>query len=135
MRSNLKTDDFLALINSPGRKLLIALNDLSEDVLADNTVYVVEVQEAAGVAGGRAAGMGLRKPVGIHGFRFKDGVITEFFETFNEEEISLFELPYHATAIDVLLPDGSQKVVSGVIDPDLVEAYQHVVQQIWSTSS
>jgi len=129
------SDEFSVLISKPGRKLLVVLNELDGGAFVDNTVFVIEVQEAAGAAGGRAAGMGLRKPVRVHGFRFEGRVVTKFFETPNESEVELFELPYHATAMDVVLPDGSQRVVNGVVDFDLANAYEQVVKQIRSTTN
>jgi len=38
-----------------------------------------------------------------------------------------FELPYHAAGTPVILPDGSERVMSGVIDPEFVESYRQVV--------
>jgi len=32
-------------------------------------------------------------------------------------------LPYHAAGLSVVLPDGSEKVVSGVVDEEFIRTY------------
>jgi hypothetical protein len=40
------------------------------------------------------------------------------------EKIESLDLPYHATAFPILLPDGKEKLVSGVAAKVLAESYQ-----------
>ncbi len=91
-------------------------------------VYLIEVESTRGVAGGRAAGYGSRRVMCISGYTFSNGVAQKFFETRDDDRINLFELPYHSTALDVVLPDGTKTVVRGVVDSDLIGAYDALTQ-------
>jgi hypothetical protein len=117
-------DQLAEELSRPGRKLLIAEAEICFDSGPRNVAYVIEVEERSGAAGGRAAGIGLRKPTAIMGYTFDGEHWTLLNKVTHEQEISKYELPYHATAMDVTLPNGSTVVVSGVIDPGLVSTYQ-----------
>ncbi len=49
------------------------------------------------------------------------------YETDTLEKLERFELPYHAAGMSVILPDGTERVVSGVVDPELIQKYNEVV--------
>ncbi len=48
-------------------------------------------------------------------------------EVDSPEKLERFDLPYHAAGTPIILPDGSEHVMSGVIDPEFVESYKRVV--------
>ena len=45
-----------------------------------------------------------------------------------ENSVYILQLPEdsHAAGTPVILPDGSERVISGVIDPEFVESYKQV---------
>lgn len=109
------------ILRSSERKLVVAKD--FPDRSSDNTIFVLFVEEERGAAGGRAAGYGSRRISRIAGFRLENGVETKFFDEADPAVIRLFDVPYSATAMDITLADGSTAVVSGVVDPELVQAY------------
>ncbi|MEM3670807.1 MAG: hypothetical protein QW767_03580 [Thermoprotei archaeon] len=117
-----------SVLKQKGRKLLVAYSSIDFRDCVGNRVYVIEVLEQQGAAGGRAAGMGLRVPVKITKFECSGNRLLPTFVTEDASRIELFELPYHSVAQDVVLPDGTTLVVSGVVDPDLVESYDRLVE-------
>ena len=93
-----------------------------------NCVYVLELPGAApGAAGGRIGGLGERKLQKILCFRMENGKWLKVYETDVAERVEKFELPYHAAGLDVVMPDGSTRVVSGVVDPQLIRSYNETV--------
>lgn len=91
-----------------------------------NSIYVLQLPDESHSAGGRIGGLGERRVAKVYYFHYENGNCRKVYETEDEEKISRFELPYHAAGLPVVLPDGSTKVVSGVVDPDFVVAYQQV---------
>ena len=51
----------------------------------------------------------------------------KLYETESAEKLERFNLPYHAAGLSVRLLDQSEKVVSGVVDPELVGEYNKIV--------
>ena len=47
----------------------------------------------------------------------------------DEEKIQSIELPYHATAFPVVLPGGREKLLTGVVDRELVASYRATLGQ------
>jgi len=89
-----------------------------------NCVYVLELPGAApGAAGGRIGAIGERRVQKVFCFRQESDKWIKVYETDVAEKLEKFELPYHAAGLDVVLPDGSKRVVSGVIDPELIQTY------------
>jgi hypothetical protein len=60
-------------------------------------------------------------------FRQEDGEWVKVYETEDSAKLERFELPYHAAGLSVVLPDGSEKVVSGVVDQEFIRTYSEVV--------
>lgn len=87
-----------------------------------NCVYVLQLPESApGAAGGRVGGIGERKIQKLHCFRQENSKWIKVYETENPEKLEKFELPYHAAGLAVILPDGTERVVSGVVDEEFVQ--------------
>lgn len=59
----------------------------------------------------------------IHCFRQEEGKWIKVYETEEPAKLERFELPYHAAGLSVILPDGSERVVSGVIDAEFIRVY------------
>jgi hypothetical protein len=82
---------------------------------------------APGAAGGRIGGIGERRIEKAYCFRQVEGSWVKVYETETLEKLERFELPYHAAGMSVILPDGSERVVSGVVDQELIQRYNEVV--------
>lgn len=93
-----------------------------------NCVYVLQLPTSAlGAAGGRIGGIGERRIQKISCFRQENGKWIKAYEIENPEKLEKFELPYHAAGLSVVLPDGSEKVVSGVVDQEFVQRYNEAI--------
>ena len=118
-------DELARLVGERGRRVFVAEDtiDLSRNE-GMNCVYVLELPGAApGAAGGRIGGLGERRIQKVFCFREENGRWLKVYETDVADKVEKFDLPYHAAGLDVVLPDGSKRVVSGVVDPELVRAY------------
>lgn len=49
------------------------------------------------------------------------------YDTENEEKLEKFELPYHAAGLSVILPDRTERIVSGVVDEEFIQRYNATV--------
>jgi hypothetical protein len=97
----------------------------------ENHIFVLELPtERPGVAGGRVGGIGERRIQKLYSFRIQSRDCRKIFETEDPEQLERFELPYHAAGLSIILPHGTEKVVTGVIDPELVERYNEAIQSM-----
>ena len=103
------------------RKIVVCKN-------TDNTVFILFVEESHGSAGGRIGGAGLRRISKISCFNIVEGTIEKIFETSDETEISKFEIPLSAVAMDIKLSNGVPKVIQGIVDDNLVNSYLGLIQ-------
>ena len=92
-----------------------------------NTIYVLQMPDGSTAAGGRGGGFGERRVVRVYQYETGSGECKKVGEFDDEERLESLDLPYHATAFPVLLPDGKEKLVSGVVDPELVRAYRQAL--------
>lgn len=117
------------LMLAGGRRIFVAQHPIdfrTKDGV--NCVYVLELpMTAPGAAGGRIGGIGERKIQKVHCFRFEKGDWMKVCETEESEKLERFELPYHAASLGVTMPDGSEKIVTGLIDEELVQGYTAIV--------
>ena len=122
-------EELANLAGERSRRIFVAENsiDLSANT-GTNSVYVLELPGAApGAAGGRIGGLGERRVQRVLCFRKENDRWMKVYETDVPEKVEKFDLPYHAAGLDVILPDGSTMVVSGVVDPELVRSYNESV--------
>jgi len=117
------------LTSERSRRLFISENTLNLTVNdGENCVYILELPAAApGAAGGRVGGIGERRIVKAYCFRQTAGKWIKVYETDSPDKLERFDLPYHAAGLDIVLPDGTEKVVSGVIDSELIKNYNEVL--------
>jgi hypothetical protein len=120
-------DDILEL---PQRKLVVADTDIDLRSSNQNDIFILMVQESHGSAGGRAGGSGGRKIDKVIAFSCSRGVCNRYFETLEPEKIDEFEIPYSAVAMDIVLSTGKQVVVQGLIDPDTVNNYRELTNNL-----
>lgn len=121
-------EELVALLSEKGRRIFVAESDVNLKLLAgENSVFVLQLPEGSMAAGGRAGGFGERRVEKLYAFHYADGTCRKLFEVNSPDKLEKYELPYHATGTPVVLPDGSERVVSGVIDPEFVESYKRIV--------
>lgn len=123
-------DEFIALIESKGRRVLVTeeLVDLGR-LDRPNEIYVLQMPDASTAAGGRGGGLGERRVVKVYHFSCGGGECRKVAEVEDEERIEGLDLPYHATAFPVLLPGGKEKLLSGVVDKELAGSYARALGQ------
>jgi len=122
-------EELAQLASEKGRRLFVSENpiDLSSKE-GQNCIYVLELPGAApGSAGGRVGGIGERRVQRALCFRQAEGKWIKIYETDSPDKLDGFDLPYHAAGLSVLLPDGAEKVVSGVVDQELIDKYNQIV--------
>lgn len=118
-------EELAQLAGERSRRIFVAEDtiDLTKNE-GKNCVYILELPGAApGASGGRVGGIGERRIQKALCFRQESNRWIKVYETDFVEKLDKFDLPYHAAGLDVVLPDGSKRVVSGVIDPELVNTY------------
>src|SRR5262245_26307701 len=121
-------EELTLLISEKGRKILVAEVPVDlQRLTGGNSVYILQLPGGSTAAGGRAGGFGERRLEKVYAFNYEDGACFKLFEVDSPEKLEKFDLPYHAAGTPVILPDGSERVMSGVIDPEFVESYKQVV--------
>ena len=117
------------LAGEKSRRIFVAESqvDLRENQ-GKNCVYVLQLPTSApGAAGGRIGGIGERRVEKLYCFRLENGKWIKVYETDDSAKLGKFELPYHAAGLSITLPDGSQRVVSGVVDEEFIRMYNETV--------
>jgi hypothetical protein len=110
------------------RKLLVTYKELDlSDISSFNQIFILLIEESKGSAGGRGGGSGYRKIAQVIGFMIENKNVKKIYETKEKDLIELFEIPYSAVAMDIILSDGKQIVVQGVIDPDMITNYNNII--------
>ena len=121
-------EELATLLAEKGRRILVAENPVDLQLLqGTNSVYILQLPEGSLAAGGRAGGFGERRVEKIYAFHYENGTCKKLFETDNPEKLERFELPYHAAATPVVMPDGSERIISGIIDPEFVDTYRRTI--------
>ncbi|MGA2784777.1 MAG: hypothetical protein ABSF09_08785 [Candidatus Bathyarchaeia archaeon] len=121
-------EELALLVKEKTRRIFVAENpiDLSTSQ-GQNCVYVLELPGSSpGSAGGRIGGVGERKVVRLLRYQQEGGIWSKMREWGDPEELEGLELPYHATGLSVLLPDKTEKVVSGVVDAEFIRSYNQM---------
>ncbi len=116
------------LIQAKGRRVYVAeqLIDLS-DLTAVNTIYILQLPDGSTAAGGRGGGLGERRIVKVYRYACGKGTCDKMGETEDDSKLDGLELPYHATAMPIRLPDGKEALVSGVVDASFVSSYRQIL--------
>ncbi|HZD13286.1 MAG TPA: hypothetical protein VE177_07200 [Candidatus Binatus sp.] len=121
-------EELARLLGEKGRRILVAENPVDlKGLEGKNSIFVLQLPEGSLAAGGRAGGFGVRKLEKLYAFHYENGAVRKLFEVDSPEKLDSFELPYHAAGTPVIMPDGSEKVISGVIDPEFVANYKQLI--------
>jgi len=126
----MSADSIDAILQLPQRKLVVSRSDVYLDRQAKNEIFILMVEESRGSAGGRAAGSGHRKVERIYGFSCDCSKCAKFFDTDDQSKIEMFDIPYSAVAMDIKLSDGRPFVVQGIVDPEFVNSYSSVINNL-----
>lgn len=120
--------EFLELVNAKGRRVYVAAKPIDLRVAeSPNDIYVLQLPDGSTAAGGRGGGFGERRIVKVYHFECGPGGCRKVSEVEDDARLDELDLPYHATAMPIIDPQGNEKLVSGVIDQPFAEAYQRVL--------
>jgi len=114
-------DEIVALISGGTRVIVIAEKDV--DLRPDapsNRLVLLKMAIGSHAAGGRGGGFGERRVTGVAFFRGEKGQWTMEFESEDETLAAKFEVPYYVSRLPMTLPDGTESMGYGVVDPELV---------------
>jgi hypothetical protein len=121
-------EELVALVSEKARRIFVAEKPVDLTFPEGrNCVYVLQLPDSYGSAGGRVGGIGERRIQKIYCFRKEEGRWLKAYESDDEGKLEKFELPYHAAGLSVTLPDGTERVVSGVVDAEFVQRYNETV--------
>ena len=122
-------DELLQLLNSEGRRrVYVTEKEIDLRNVSDmNRLFILQLPDQSTAAGGRGGGLGERRIVKMYRFEYGNGECRKLSDVEDEERLDRLDLPYHATAMQVILPDGAEKLVSGVVDPTFVTSYIQAV--------
>jgi len=117
--------EFMELVNAKGRRVYVLAKPVDLRVVeSPNDIYVLQLPDGSTAAGGRGGGFGERRIVKVYHFECGPGGCRKTSETEDDERLDALDLPYHATAMPILDPQGNEKLVSGVIDPPFADSYR-----------
>ncbi len=116
--------EFVSFIETKGRRVFVTEDEVDLRRLdRPNNIYVLQLPDASTAAGGRGGGFGERRVVKVYHYVCGQGDCRKIGEFEDEERIENLDLPYHATAFPIILPEGKEKLVTGVVDRELVKSY------------
>jgi len=127
MRPNLQ--EFVSLIEARMRCLYVAERPIDLTKLDEsNTIFVLQLPEGfRTAAGSRGGGFGERRILKVYQYVCGQGDCKKVSESEDEEVTEKFDLPYHAAAFPIILPDGREMLVSGVADAEFVATYRRAL--------
>ena len=121
-------EEFVGLIESGARCLYVAERPVDLRKLDEpNTIFVLKLPEGFSTAAGSRGGLGERRVLRVLQYACVHGECNKVYESDSSEVTERLDLPYHAAAFPITLPDGKERLVSGVSDPEFVAAYRRVV--------
>ncbi len=121
--------EFVNLIESKMRCVYVTERPIDLRKLdVPNTIFVLQLPEGfSTAAGSRGGGLGDRRILKVYQYLSGQGVCRKVNEFEDREVTEMLDLPYHAAAFPIILPDGKEKLVSGVADMELVAAYRRAL--------
>jgi hypothetical protein len=109
-------DDLIGLVQDPGRHIFVAKEPIDfRNLESPNEVYVLEFPAQR-----------RERAVKAYHYRCGAGECVKVGEVEDPERLESLELPDHVT-ISIVLPDGTQKLVPGIADGDIVRDYSAIL--------
>jgi len=114
-------DELCSLLTGGSRVIVISERDVDlKSNSKGNSLFLLKIAEGSLAAGGRGGGFGERKVVSVFCFSSRGGGWKKLFETQEESAAAAFEVPYYVSRIPFTLPDGTEGMGYGVVEPELV---------------
>jgi hypothetical protein len=108
--------DLIGLVEDPGRHIFVAKDPVDfRNLESLNEIYVLEFPVPR-----------RERVVKVYHYRCGAGECMKVGEVEDPERLESLELPDHVT-ISIVLPDGTQKLVPGIADGDLVHDYSAIL--------
>jgi hypothetical protein len=107
--------EFITFIETKGRRVFVTEEVVDLRALdKPNNIYALQLPDGSTAAGGRGGGFGERRIIKVYHYSSGEGGCRKVAEFEDEEKLESLDLPYHATAFPIILPDGKEKLVSGL---------------------
>jgi hypothetical protein len=120
--------ELVRLVESRVRCLYVAERPMNLAKLDEpNTIFVLKLPEGFSTAAGSRGGLSERRVLCVLEYVCDQGDCKKVYESESEDVTERLDLPYHAAAYPITLPDGREKMVSGVSDPEFVGAYRRAI--------
>ncbi len=121
--------EFVSLVESRMRCVYLSERPIDLRQLdVPNTIFVIQLPEGFSTAlGSRGGGFSDMHILRVFQYLCGQGDCRKVNQFEDREMTDRLDLPYHAAAFPIVLPDGREKLVSGVADPELVAAYRRVL--------
>ncbi|HEV2226552.1 MAG TPA: hypothetical protein VGR56_07095 [Nitrososphaerales archaeon] len=114
-------DELASHLSGGSRVIVIAEKDVDlRPQSGDNKLFLLKIAEGSLASGGRGGGFGERRVVEVLFFERRNGTWSRLFRTDDEAGAANFEVPYYVSRLPLTLPDGSESMGYGVVEPDLV---------------
>ncbi len=127
--TSLEVADFVSFIETIGRRLYVADDAIDlRNLEKENNVYVLELADGPPNGGARGGGRE-RKVTKAHHYLLGKGNCMKVAEFEDEIRLEALQLPTRARAFPITLPDGREKVASGVADMELVASYRTILEK------
>ena len=127
-------EDLAALLSGGQRVVVIAEKDIDlRPGAMSNRLVLLKMASGSLAAGGQGGGFGERRVTGVVLLRSEGGGWVKTYESEDEAVAAKFEVPYHVSRLPMILPDGSEIMGYGVVEPELV-AQMHAIAGISSSS-
>ena len=119
-------DQLAAILSGGPRVIVIAEKDIDlRPGAGSNNLVLLKMAMGSHAAGGRGGGFGERRVTGVAFFRCEGGQWAKPYESDEEAIAGKFEVPYYVSRIPMTLPDGSETMGYGEVDPELVAQMHH----------
>jgi hypothetical protein len=116
-------DEIATSLSGGGRVIVVSERDVDlRKGSPPNRMVFLRMTEGSLAAGGRGGGFGERRVVRVTVYGNAEGSWAKLFETEDPLKVSGYEIPYHVSRLPFFMPDGTEEMGYGVVEPELVAA-------------
>jgi len=124
-------NELIRLLDSKIRCVVVASRPVDlRELHQVNSIFVLQLPEGIRTAMGSRGGYGERTIVRAYQFACGGGGCRRTRVVEDDAGLSGLEMPYHAAALPIVQPDGIERLVPGVVDPELAENYANLLEQL-----